>query len=96
MVVRDRNGHTADFQLAKLDAEHVCAALMPLVAKESVLCSDGAAVYASFARKSGITHKVVYARPGLRVQEAAFHIQNVNAYHGRLKGWIARFHGEAN
>jgi transposase-like protein len=95
MVVRDRNGHTADFRLTKLDAAHVSAVLLPLVDKESVLCSDGAAVYASFARKSGITHKVVYAKPGLRVRETAFHIQNVNAYHGRLKGWIARFHGVA-
>jgi len=23
----------------------------------------------------------------------AFHIQNVNAYHSRLKTWIRRFHG---
>ena len=61
----------------------------------SVLCTDGAAVYAAFARRTGITHKVVYARPGLRVQEAAFHIQNVNAYHSRLKSWMVRFHGVA-
>ena len=74
MVVRDREGHTAGFQLAKLDAAHVSAALLPLVDKESVLCSDGAAVYASFARTSRITHKVVYAKPGLWVREAAFHI----------------------
>lgn len=95
MVVRDRQGHSADFQLEKLDAAHVSAALLPLVDKESVLCTDGAAVYAAFARTSGITHKVVQAKPGLRVQEVAFHIQNVNAYHSRLKLWIARFHGVA-
>jgi hypothetical protein len=37
----------------------------------------------------------VYARPGLRDRKAAFHIQNVNAYHSRLKVWIVRFHGIA-
>lgn len=95
LVVRDRGGHTADFQLEKLDAAHVSAALGPLVDEASVLCTDGAAVYAAFARRTGITHKVVYARPGLRVQEAAFHIQNVNAYHSRLKSWMVRFHGVA-
>ena len=95
LVVRDREGHTADFQLEKLDAVHVSAALRPLLGKESVLCTDGAAVYAAFARTSGITHKVVQAKPGLRVKEAAFHIQNVNAYHSRLKCWMARFHGVA-
>jgi transposase-like protein len=95
LVVRDREGHTADFQLEKLDAAHVSAALRPLVDNASVLCTDGAAVYAAFARTSAITHKVVYARLGLRVKEAAFHIQNVNAYHSRLKCWMARFHGVA-
>lgn len=95
LVVRDRGGHTADFQLVKLDAVHVSAALEPLLDKTSVLCTDGAAVYAAFARRTGMTHKVVHAKPGLRVQEAAFHIQNVNAYHSRLKSWMVRFHGVA-
>ncbi|QLC74576.1 IS1595 family transposase [Pseudomonas sp. LPB0260] len=95
MVVRDREGHTADFKLAKLDAAHVREALMPLIDQESVLCTDGAAVYASFARTQGITHHVVHARPGERVRQGAFHIQNVNAYHSRLKNWMARFHGVA-
>jgi transposase-like protein len=95
LVVRDRSGQTADFQLAKLDTAHVQQALRPLVDAEAVLCTDGAAVYAAFARNSGITHQVVQARPGCRVREGAFHIQNVNAYHSRLKNWMARFHGVA-
>lgn len=95
MVVRDREGHTADFKLAKLDAVHVREALMPLIDPDSVLCTDGAAVYASFARSQGITHQVVHSRSGQRVRQGAFHIQNVNAYHSRLKSWMARFHGVA-
>lgn len=50
MVIRDSEGHTADFQLAKLNARHVREALTPLIHRESVLCTDGAAVYAAFAR----------------------------------------------
>jgi len=95
MVVRDREGHTADFKLAKLDARHVREALTPLVHRESVLCTDGAAVYAAFARIRGITHQVLQAKPGHRVRQGAFHIQNFNAYHSRLKGWMARFRGVA-
>lgn len=95
MVVRDRAGHTADFQLKKLDARHVREALQPLVDRESVLCTDGAGVYAAFARDCGITHWVVHAKPGQRVRAGAFHIQNVNAYHSRLKRWMGRFHGVA-
>jgi len=41
IVVREREGHTADFKLERLDAEHVRAALLPLIDKEAVLCSDG-------------------------------------------------------
>ena len=32
----------------------------------------------------------------MSVVEKVFHIQNVNAYHGRLKNWISRFHGVAS
>lgn len=85
----------ADFQLKKFDAVHVITALEPLVDEASVLCADGAAVYAAFVRCTGITHKVVRARPGLCVHAAAFHIQSVNAYHSRLKSWMVRFHGVA-
>jgi hypothetical protein len=95
MVVRDREGHTADFQLKKLDFAHVQQALTPLVDRQAVLCTDGAAVYAAFARATGITHCVVLARPGQRTWQGAFHIQNVNAYHSRLKSWMRRFHGVA-
>ncbi len=95
LVVRDRSGHTADFRLEKLDAPHVATLLKPLIAPDAILCTDGASVYASFARKAQITHVVVQAKPGLRVKEGAFHIQNVNAYHSRLKNWMSRFHGVA-
>lgn len=99
MARRDRRtlteGHTADFKLERLDARHVREALLPLIDRESVLCTDGAAVYAAFARNCGITHQVVHAKPGQRVRDGAFHIQNVNAYHSRLKNWMTRFHGVA-
>ncbi len=89
MVVRDREGHAADFKLAKLDS----CALPPLMDAEVVLCMDGAAVYSAFARRQGITHEVVRAKPGKRVRTGTFHIQNVNAYHSRLKAWMACFDG---
>ncbi len=72
IVVRDHEGNIADFHLVKLDARHVQEALMPLIDSESVLCTDGAGVYAAFARASGITHQIVHARPGQRVQQGFF------------------------
>lgn len=95
LVVRDRSGQTADFKLEKLDAAHVIAALQPLVDPEAILCSDSAGVYAAFARATGIAHRPLNIQHGPRVVEGVFHIQNVNAYDSRLKGWMRRFHGVA-
>lgn len=78
--MRDRHRATADFILKKIDTEHIQAVLKPLVDPEAVLCTDGASVYAAFARKSGIRHEAVHAQ-GPRVR-GAFHIQNVaRTYH---------------
>ncbi|HHQ4552827.1 TPA: IS1595 family transposase, partial [Aeromonas veronii] len=94
MVVQDRAGHHADFQLEKINAETVIAVLKPLVSPDAVLCSDGAGVYASFSKVHGVTHQVVRNRQGERVA-GAYHIQHVNGYHHRLKEWMERFHGVA-
>jgi hypothetical protein len=51
------------------------------------------------ARKHGIAHQAVNLSAGERVRSAkagAIHVQNVNAYHARLREWIARFHGVAS
>jgi len=43
--------------------------------------------------KHHLEHKVLNASAGERVKASVFHIQGVNNYHQRLKGWIQRFHG---
>src|SRR5918911_681162 len=95
LIARDRAGHTADAVLPDLGAEAIAAALGPVVAEDAVLCSDGAKAYAAFAAERGIRHEPVNLAAGVRVREGAFHVQNVNAYHGRLKGWMGRFNGVA-
>jgi len=95
LVVRDRSGQTADFRLEKLDALHVIAALRPLIDPDAILCSDGANVYKTFARETGVAHRPINVQQGIRVVEGVFHIQNVNAYDSRLKTWIRRFNGVA-
>ena len=79
--------------LDKVDALHIKAVLTPLVDKDAVLCTDGAAVYSSFCKATGIKHEVIHTK-GPRVR-GAFHIQDVNAFDSRLKGWMKRFHGVA-
>jgi transposase-like protein len=95
LIARDRAGHTADAVLPGLGADAIAAALAPVVARDAVPCSDGAKAYAACAAGHGVRHEPVNLAAGVRVRDGAFHIQNVNAYHGRLKGRMGRFNGVA-
>lgn len=94
LVVRDRSGQHADFQLEKLDAPHVEQRLRPLIEADAILCTDSAGVYAHFAKAQGIAHHPINPSQNRRV-DGPFHIQNVNAYDSRLKNWMIIFHGVA-
>src|SRR3954468_11476650 len=59
VIARDRAGHTADAVLPGLGADAIAAALAPVVARDAVLCSDGAKAYAAFAAGHGVRHEPV-------------------------------------
>jgi len=70
--------------------------LLPqLLSNESVLCTDGAHVYKAVAKAYAIPHESLSFGKHGRVKARVFHIQNVNAYDSRLKGWMKRFAGVA-
>ncbi|MBB5608645.1 MULTISPECIES: IS1595 family transposase [unclassified Janthinobacterium] len=96
LVARDRTGQTLDFVTGKgqLSKQHLLHCLPPVIDRDILLVSDGHAAYAAFAREAGISHQAVNLRAGIRVRGAA-HVQNVNAYHSRLRGWLSIFHGVA-
>ncbi len=59
------------------------------------MCCDGGTAIKAFARRARVTFHVLPA-PGSPLPDAPdLHINNVNAYHGRLKEWMRRFHGVA-
>lgn len=94
LVLRDRQGATTDFQLEVANTASIEPILAHVLAPDVVLCSDGAAAYRIAAAHLGISHRAVNLHRGIRVR-GAYHVQNVNAYDSRLKGWMARFHGVA-
>ena len=59
LVLRDRSGATTDAVLENLQAASIHRVLRPVVAKDTVLVSDGADAYASFAAEKGIDHIVL-------------------------------------
>ena len=96
LVARDRTGQTLDWVTGagQMSKAQLSSALQPVLAKDALLVSDGNPTYRYFAQDAGISHDAINASAGVHVK-GAVHIQNVNAYHGRLKQWLHRFHGVA-
>ncbi|WUR11821.1 IS1595 family transposase [[Empedobacter] haloabium] len=97
LVARDRSRVTHDFVTGHgpVSAAQLRAHLLPVLAPDILLISDAAKAYQAFAREAGLTHEVVNVRAGIRAR-GAIHIQNVNGWHSRFKGWLHRFHGVAS
>jgi len=94
LVLRDRFGQTADYVLARDDARHIAPVLAQCVAADAILCTDASPALAAAASTEGIAHEALNTARGER-RRGPWHIQNVNAYHSRLKNWMVRFHGVA-
>lgn len=95
LICRDRAGSTTDFILDKDDRTHIYEALKPILATDTILCTDGSRAMIGVARKMGLTHRPVNLAAGIRVIAGVYHVQNVNAYGSRLKTWMRRFNGVA-
>lgn len=95
IIARDRQGATTDAVLPRLNRASIAAALEGVVTPANAFCCDGGGAIVAFARRAGIAAHVL-PRPGKPHPNAPdFHLNNVNAYHGRLKEWLRRFHGVA-
>lgn len=95
LTVRDRGKHTFDSILDSTSIKGINEQITGKIEKDSVLCSDGYKSYIQVAQKNDLIHKRLNLSAGIRVIDKVFHIQNVNAYHSRLKNWINIFHGVA-
>jgi transposase-like protein len=95
MVARDRSGATIDAILPHLDAASIAAALGGVISRSAELCCDGGGGITAFGRRACARVHILQAPGGPKPEAPQYHINNVNAYHGRLKEWLRRFHGVA-
>jgi transposase-like protein len=95
LVTRDRQGATTDAVLPKLSRVSITAALGGIVTSANEFCCDGGTAIVAFARRAGIPTHILPVPGKPNPQAPDFHINNVNAYHGRLKEWLRPFHGVA-
>jgi len=94
LIARDRSGGTANFVLEATTAAIIGATLKPILPNDTVLCTDGSSTLAAVARDLGVEHHAINVSAGLRVS-GAWHVQNINAFDSRLRGWLRRFKGVA-
>ena len=93
LIVRDRSGNESDFVFEHLNKINIHNSLKQVIDSDSILCTDGASWYKSFAKEQKIAHHRLITLDNKKVIGKEFHIQNVNAYISRLKSWMVRFHG---
>jgi transposase-like protein len=92
VVARDREGHTCDAVLRSRTAKEVGLRIGSYISPASVLCIEQSRILITFAQDKGLAFETIGTKQR-RGREKIFHVQNVNAYHSRLKTWMARFHG---
>jgi transposase-like protein len=97
LVARDRSGQTLDAVTGKgaLTKAHLIDHLGDRLDADVLLVTDSHAAYPAFARELGISHAAVNPSAGVRTRRA-LHIQNVNAYHSRMRAWLLPFRGVAS
>ena len=96
LTITDRSGHHYLERVKNRSISVIDVALTPVVDADAILCADGAAAYARFSKETGLDHHVLSIKPGKRVVQRAFHIQNVNALHSRYDDFMHPFKGPAS
>lgn len=92
LVARDRSsGATLTAIIPSRSAKDIGDKLIPALSLDSLLCSDGSTAYGAIGKQLGIEVKSVAAKKAA----GPYHVNNVNAYDSRLKGWMFRFCGVA-
>lgn len=83
--------YVADKVLGAMTKDEAVAALREMASPEAVLCVDGSGAFRTVEAELGVRVEALAVAYDGRTRagpEAVFHIQTVNSYHERLKGWI--------
>lgn len=63
------------------------------ISPDATLCTDAHRSFKAYAKQYKFHYVGLNISKGRRVIRSKYHIQNVNGFHSRLKGWMARFNG---
>ncbi len=79
--------------LGQPTGREVQTVLQPRVTHATTICTDGTKAYRRLCREAKLP--LVAVNGGKRLQGSIYHVNSINAYHSRLKGWMVRFKGMA-
>lgn len=96
LVARDRDKltYSQSLGMGRLTKVQLEKAIGSKLSSENILCTDSWRAFKTYAVGKGMAiHQ--FKSDGKVRTKGLYHIQNVNNYHRRLKGWIQRFNGVA-
>jgi transposase-like protein len=98
LVARDRTKQTISeaVTLGRLDAERLDQTISSRLQSKVTLCTDEEQTFRKYCRTREIQHEKVNPSKKRYVIKEIYHIQNVNAYHERLKSFLSPFRGVAS
>ncbi|WP_249226949.1 IS1595 family transposase [Alicyclobacillus mengziensis] len=92
MVLRDRTARTVSLVMPSMKTEEIARQMLPVLGQDMVLCTDAYRGYKTVTKSAGIQH-IALNQNKSEHSRGVYHIQNVHAYHSRLKEWMERFKG---
>ncbi|WP_176556282.1 IS1595 family transposase [Rubellimicrobium rubrum] len=93
--IADREGRTALLRMPDTKQPSIEAALLPRIAPDVFLLSDGAPQYGAIAKAAGLGYWMLVAGRRSRITPATYHLNTVNGLHARWKTFRRPFCGPA-
>ncbi|MDQ0217378.1 hypothetical protein J2S21_000467 [Peribacillus cavernae] len=94
LIARDRQKSTYSGVLGRgrIVKTQLDNAIVSKLASDNTLYTDAWRSFSTYAKSKGLVH-YRFKSDGVERAKGLYHIQNVNNYHSRLKGWMQRFNG---
>lgn len=96
LAATDRAGHRVFEAVADAGQAAISSALLPVMAPDAVLCTDGHATYERIAKVERIPHFALNAGRRSKRTPRSHHINTVNALIGRYRAFMQPFCGPAS
>lgn len=96
LAATDRAGHRVFEAIADAGQAAISSALLPVMARDAVLCTDGFATYERIAKDERIPHFALNAGRRTKRTPRSHHINTVNALIGRFRAFMQPFCGPAS